>query len=54
MLPLFDLSLQINGFPIQKAQKDFKKIVVLSEGDYEVFIENKKNTRRIQNYDLSA
>ena len=42
MLPLFDLSLQINGFPIQKAQKDFKKIVVLSEGDYEVFIENKK------------
>ncbi len=43
MVPLFDLSLQINGFPIKKAKAELRKIVTLSEKEYEVFLENKKN-----------
>jgi phenylacetate-CoA ligase len=42
MIPLFDLSLQTNGFPIKKAKDEMRKIVALSEKEQEVFLENKK------------
>ena len=42
MIPIFDLSLQINGFPIKKAKDELRKIVALSEKEQEVFLENKK------------
>lgn len=42
MFSLFDLSLQINGFPIKKAKEELRKIVALSEKEQEVFLENKK------------
>ena len=42
MIPLFDLSLQLNGFPIKKAKAELRKIVALSEKEQEVFLENKK------------
>lgn len=42
MLPLFDLSLRLNGYPIKKAKAELRKIVSLSESEKEVFIENKK------------
>ncbi len=50
MFPLFDLSLQINGFPIKKAKAELRKIVALSEKEYEVFLDNKK--REIVNFHL--
>lgn len=42
MISLFDLSLQLNGFPIKKAKAELDKIVNLSEEDYAVFLQNKK------------
>ncbi|MBA4277061.1 phenylacetate--CoA ligase family protein [Flavobacterium sp.] len=42
MFPLFDLSLQMNGFPMQEAKAKLRKIQSISEEDYEAFIENKK------------
>jgi phenylacetate-CoA ligase len=42
MFPFFDLSLQINGFPIQKAKAELRKIVALPEQEFEAFLENKK------------
>jgi len=42
MIRLFDLSLQLNGFPIKKAKTELDKIVNLSEEDYLVFLQNKK------------
>ena len=42
MLRLFDLSLQLNGFPIQKAKKQFQEIITLSEDDFWAFAENQK------------
>ncbi len=42
MFPLFDLSLQINGFPIKKAEAELRKIVALSEKEQEDFVETKK------------
>jgi phenylacetate-CoA ligase len=42
MIPLFDLSLQINGFPIKKAKAELRKIVALSEKEQEDFLETKK------------
>ena len=50
MFPLFDLSLQINGFPIKKAKTELRKIVALSEKEYEIFLENKK--AEIVNFNL--
>ena len=41
MFPLFDFTLQINGFPIKKAQAELRKIITLSEKEYEVFLEHK-------------
>ena len=42
MLPLFDLSLQLNGFPMKEAKAELRKIVSLSEKEHEAFLENKK------------
>jgi len=42
MFPIFDLSLQINGFPIKKAKDELRKIGALSEKEYEVFLDTKK------------
>ncbi|RTZ08016.1 phenylacetate--CoA ligase family protein [Flavobacterium bomense] len=42
MLPLFDLSLQLNNFPMKEAKSELRKIVAFSEKEHDVFIENKK------------
>ncbi|MFH7016200.1 phenylacetate--CoA ligase family protein [Flavobacterium sp. FlaQc-47] len=42
MISIFDISLQLNGFPIKKAKTELDKIVNLSEEDYVVFLQNKK------------
>jgi phenylacetate-CoA ligase len=42
MIPLFDLTLQINGFPMKEAKDELSKIVAFSEKEHQVFIENKK------------
>jgi phenylacetate-CoA ligase len=42
MISLFDISLQLNGFPIQKAKAELDRIVNLSEEDYLIFLQNKK------------
>ncbi|MBF2707243.1 phenylacetate--CoA ligase family protein [Flavobacterium soyangense] len=42
MFSFFDLSLQLNGFPIQEAKADMRKIVALPQEEFEVFLENKK------------
>ncbi|TRX40399.1 phenylacetate--CoA ligase family protein [Flavobacterium restrictum] len=42
MFPLFNLSLQLNGFPIPKAKAELQKIVALSEKEYLLFLTNKK------------
>jgi phenylacetate-CoA ligase len=42
MFPLFDLSLQLNGFPIKKAKAELRKIQSISEQEFEIFVENKK------------
>jgi len=42
MISLFDLSLQLNGFPIKKAKAELDKIVNLSEEEYTLFLQNKK------------
>jgi phenylacetate-CoA ligase len=42
MFPLFDLSLQINGFPMKKAKAELRNIQSIPEHEFEAFIENKK------------
>jgi phenylacetate-CoA ligase len=42
MLQLFDLTLQLNGFPMKKAKAELQKIIALSEEEHKIFIENKK------------
>lgn len=42
MFPLFDLSLQLNGFPMKEAKAELRKIISLSEKEHEAFLENKK------------
>jgi phenylacetate-CoA ligase len=42
MLPLFDLSLQLNGFPMQEAKAEFQQIVAFNEDEYHVFLEKQK------------
>ncbi|MFV5684927.1 phenylacetate--CoA ligase family protein [Flavobacterium sp. GB2R13] len=42
MFPLFDLSLQLNGFPMKEAKAELRRIVALSEKEHEAFLENKK------------
>lgn len=42
MFRIFDISLLLNGFPIQKAKKELREILALSEQEHALFIENKK------------
>jgi phenylacetate-CoA ligase len=42
MLSLFDLSLQLNGFPIQEAKAELQQIVAFNEDEYPVFLEKQK------------
>ncbi len=42
MLRLFDLSLQLNGFPLKAAQEELSRILALSPAEYEVFLNAKK------------
>lgn len=42
MISLFDLSLKLNGFPIEKAKAELNEIVNLSEKEYVEFLQNKK------------
>lgn len=50
MFPLFDLSLQLNSFPIREAQSELRKIVAFSEKEHEIFVEHKK--QEIVNFHL--
>lgn len=42
MISLFDISLQLNGFPIKKAKAELNQIVNLYEEEYILFLQNKK------------
>jgi phenylacetate-CoA ligase len=42
MFPLFDFSLQINGFPMKEAKAELQKIQSIPVQEFEAFIENKK------------
>jgi phenylacetate-CoA ligase len=42
MLKLFDLTLKLNGFPIQKAKAELRKIISIPEEEYASYIEQKK------------
>ena len=42
MVHLFDLSLQLNGFPIKKAKAELDKIVHFSEEEYASFLQSQK------------
>lgn len=42
MFNLFNLTLKLNGFPIKKAQADFKEILNVNDEDYAKYIEHKK------------
>ncbi|MCC9062478.1 phenylacetate--CoA ligase family protein [Flavobacterium piscisymbiosum] len=42
MISIFDISLKLNGFPIKKAKAELNEIVNLSQEEYAVFLENKK------------
>lgn len=43
MLKIFNLSLQLNGFPIKEAQAELQKIVAFTDEEYEIYLENKKS-----------
>ncbi|MDR7208650.1 phenylacetate--CoA ligase family protein [Flavobacterium piscis] len=43
MISLFDISLQLNGFPIQKAKADLDAITRLSEEDFLEFLQKQKD-----------
>lgn len=51
MLNLFDLTLQLNGFPMAKAKVELAKILALSESEYNLFLQQKK--REILDYHLN-
>ena len=42
MIPIFDLTLHINGFPMKEAKAELRKIVTFSEKEHKAFVENKK------------
>lgn len=42
MLKIFDLSLKLNGFPLEKAKREYAKILAVPEDRYQEFIEEKK------------
>lgn len=39
---LFDLTLQLNGFPLEKTKRELTQILSFSEADFSVYLENKK------------
>lgn len=43
MISFFDISLQLNGFPIKKAKAELDKIINLSEDEYELFLQKQKD-----------
>lgn len=42
MLPLFNLSLQLNGYPIKQATAELRQIAAFSSKEYEAFLTHKK------------
>ena len=50
MIQLFDLTLRLNGFPIQKAKQEFDKILAIPEEDYEKYVIEKR--KEIVNFHL--
>jgi phenylacetate-CoA ligase len=42
MFNLFDISLKLSGFPIEKAKIEFEKILKIPDEDYGKYIEAKK------------
>ena len=42
MLKLFDLTLQLNGFPLQEAKTELQKIIALTESEYAAHLDKKK------------
>nr|WP_294782289.1 phenylacetate--CoA ligase family protein [uncultured Flavobacterium sp.] len=42
MIRLFDISLQLNGFPLKKAKSELQKIIAIPEENYSIFIEKRK------------
>ncbi|SHF99528.1 phenylacetate-CoA ligase [Flavobacterium segetis] len=42
MIPLFNIALQANGFPINEAKIELQKILALNDTGYKKFLENKK------------
>ncbi|HCQ12232.1 MAG TPA: AMP-binding protein, partial [Flavobacterium sp.] len=42
MFQLFNLSLKANGFPMKEATAEFEKILTISDGDYENYIDLKR------------
>ncbi len=50
MFKLFNLSLNLSGFPIKKANSELKQILFVAESDYEKFVITKK--REIVDYHL--
>ncbi|MNF25590.1 Phenylacetate-coenzyme A ligase [compost metagenome] len=42
MLPIFDLTLQLNGFPMKEAEAELQKIIALPEEQYQAFVEDQK------------
>ena len=42
MIPLFNIALQANCFPINEAKIELQKILALNDTDYKKFLENKK------------
>ena len=42
MFKLFDLTLKLNGFPMQEAKSELQKIIAIPEEEYSHFIEQKK------------
>ena len=42
MIPIFDLALQINGFPMKETTAELQKIIAFSEKEHQAFVENKK------------
>lgn len=43
MFKLFDLSLRISGFPIEKAKAEFEKIIAISDEKFEDYVIEKRN-----------
>lgn len=50
MVALFDLSLKLNGFPIEEGIKEFSEIIAISETDYPAFLAAKQ--RKIVEFHL--